>query len=75
MINQLTDKEQEIIAEAVVADVLNKKIVIVCSDNDVKQRLLKLTQMYGVESVIEIQVPPRDIGKRAEAVIIDEINV
>lgn len=75
MSNQLSNEEQGIIAEALIASVSNKKIIVVCPNNETKQRLLMAAREYGVESVIEIQVPPRGIGKRTEAVIIDEINV
>lgn len=71
MINQLPDKEQEIISEALIASVCNKKVIVVCPNNEVKQRLLMAAREYDVESAIEIQVPPRGIGKRAETVIID----
>lgn len=71
----ISDKEQEILAEALIASVSNKKILVICRDNEIKEKLLKVAREYGVESAIEIQVLRHDIGKREEAVIIDEIDV
>ena len=75
MINRLLDEEYKILAEALIASVSNKKLLVICPNNEVKQRLLRAAREYGVESAMEIRVPPRGIGKRAEAVIIDEIDV
>ena len=74
MINRLLDEEYKTLAEALIASVSNKKIIVVCRDNEIKQRLLKVAREYGVESAIEIQLPPRGIGNQAEAVIIEEID-
>ena len=67
----ISDKEQEILAEALIASVSNKKILVVCRDNEIKQRLLKVAREYGVDSAMEVRVLRHNIGKRAEAVIID----
>lgn len=75
MINRLLDEEYEILAEALIASVSNKKIHVICSNNEASQRLLTKARDLGVESAMEIQVLRHDIGKRAEAVIIDEIDV
>lgn len=75
MISELPENEQQIITEALVANLLDKKIIVVCPDNETKQKLLKVVQAFRIESSIEIQVPPKGMGKRAEAVIIDEIDV
>ena len=72
MLSLLTKNEQQIIAEAIIAGILGKKIIVVCCDNETKQRLLKAAREHDAQSAIEIKVPPRDIGKRAEAVIIDD---
>lgn len=69
----ISDKEQEILAEALIASVSNKKIIVSCRDNEIKERLLMVAREYGVESAMEIQVLPRGIGKRAETVIIDGV--
>lgn len=71
MISELPENEQQIITEALVANLLDKKIIVVCPDNETKQKLLKVVQAFRIESSIEIQVPPKGMGKRAEAVIID----
>ena len=71
MINRLLDEKYEILAEALIASVSNKKIIVICRDNEIKERLLKVAREYGVESAMEIQVLRHNIGKRAEAVIID----
>lgn len=68
----ISDKEQEILAEALIASVSNKKIIVICRDNEIKERLLKVAREYGVESAMEIQVLRHNIGKRAEDVIIDD---
>lgn len=75
MISELPENEQQIITEALVANLLDKKIIVVCPDNETKQKLLKVVQAFRIESSIGIQVPPKGMGKRAEAVIIDEIDV
>lgn len=72
MISELSKNEQRIIVEASVAGVLDKKIIVVCLNNETKQRLLKEAREYDAESAIEIQGLRHDIGKQAEAVIIDE---
>lgn len=72
MINRLLDEEYKILAEALIASVSNKKIIVICRDNEIKERLLKVAREYGVESAMEIQVLRHNIGKRAEAVIIDD---
>lgn len=74
MINRLLDEEYKILAEALIASVSNKKIIVICRDNEIKEKLLKVAREYGVESAIEIQVLRHDIGKRAEDVIIDEFE-
>lgn len=74
MINRLLDEEYKILAEALIASVSNKKIIVICRDNEIKEKLLKVAREYGVESAIEIQVLRHNIGKRAEAVIIDEFK-
>lgn len=71
----ISDKEQEILAEALIASVSNKKIIVICRDNVIKERLLKVAREYGVDSAMEVRVLRHDIGKREEAVIIDEIDV
>lgn len=71
MINRLLDEEYKTLAEALIASVSNKKIIVICRDNEIKEKLLKVAREYGVESAIETQVPPSGIGKRAETVIID----
>lgn len=70
----ISDKEQEILAEALIASVSNKKIIVSCRDNEIKERLLAKARDLGVESAIEIKVLRHDIGKRAEDVIIDEFE-
>ena len=72
MINRLLDEKYEILAKALIASVSNKKIIVICRDNEIKERLLKVAREYGVESAMEIQVLRHNIGKQAEAVIIDE---
>lgn len=74
MINRLLDEEYKILAEALIASVSNKKIIVICPDNETKQKLLKVAQAFRIESSIGIQVPPKGMGKRAEAVIIDEFE-
>lgn len=74
MINRLLDEEYEILAEALIASVSNKKIHVICSNNEASQRLLTKAREYGVESAIEIKVLRHDIGKRAETVIINEFE-
>lgn len=74
MINRLLDEEYKILAEALIASVSNKKIIVICRDNEIKEKLLKVAREYGVESAIEIKVLRHDIGKREEAVIIDEFK-
>lgn len=74
MINRLLDEEYKILAEALIASVSNKKIIVSCRDNEIKERLLKVAREYGVDSAIEIQALRHDIGKREEAVIIDEFK-
>lgn len=74
MINRLLNETYKILAEALIASVSNKKIIVSCRDNEIKERLLKVAREYGVESATEIQVPPSGIGKREEAVIIDEFE-
>lgn len=69
------DDMVDILAEALIASVSNKKIIVICRNNEIKEKLLKAAREYDVESSIEIQVPPGGIGKREEAVIIDEIDV
>lgn len=71
----ISDKEQEILAEALIASVSNKKIHVICSNNEASQRLLTKARDLGVEAAIEIQVLRHDIGNRAEVMIIDEIDV
>lgn len=68
------DDMVDILAEALIASVSNKKIIVICRDNEIKEKLLKVAREYGVESAIEIQVLRHDIGKRAEDVIIDEFE-
>ncbi len=74
MINRLLDEKYEILAEALIASVSNKKIIVICRDNEIKERLLKVAREYGVDSAMEVRVLRHDIGKRAEAVIINEID-
>lgn len=74
MISRLLDEEYKILAEALIASVSNKKIIVICRDNEIKERLLKVAREYGVESAIEIKVLRHDIGKRAETVIIEEFK-
>lgn len=74
MINRLLDEEYKILAEALIASVSNKKIIVICRDNEIKERLLKVAREYGVESAMEIQVLRHNIGKREEAVVIDEFK-
>lgn len=74
MINRLLDEEYKILAEALIASVSNKKIIVICRDNKIKERLLKVAREYGVDSAMEVRVLRHDIGKRAEAVIINEID-
>lgn len=47
---------------------------MICRDNEIKERLLKIAREYGVDSAMEVRVLRHDIGKRAEAVIINEID-
>lgn len=75
MINRLLDEKYEILAEALIASVSNKKIIVICRDNVIKERLLKVAREYGVDSAMEVRVLRHNIGKRAEDVIIDEIDV
>ena len=74
MINRLLNETYKIPAEALIASVSNKKSIVICRDNEIKQRLLKVAREYGVESAIEIKVLRHDIGKRAEDVIIEEFK-
>lgn len=74
MINRLLDEKYEILAEALIASVSNKKIIVICRNNEIKERLLKVAREYGVDSAMEVRVLRHDIGKRAEAVIINEID-
>lgn len=74
MISRLLDEEYKILAEALIASVSNKKIIVICRDNEIKERLLAKARDLGVESAIEIKVLRHDIGKRAEDVIIDEFE-
>ena len=66
------DDMVDILAEALIASVSNKKIIVSCRDNEIKERLLAKARDLGVESAIEIKVLRHDIGKRAEDVIIDD---
>lgn len=74
MIKRLLDEKYEILAEALIASVSNKKIIVICRNNEIKERLLKVAREYGVDSAMEVRVLRHDIGKRAEAVIINEID-
>lgn len=74
MISELHENEQQIITEAIIASISDKKIIVVCPDNETKQRLLEAAREYDAESAIEIQLPPRGIGNQSEAVIIEEVD-
>ena len=71
MINRLLNETYKILAEALIASVSNKKIIVICRNNEIKERLLKVAREYGVDSAMEVRVLRHNIGKRAEAVIID----